>query len=169
MLSVLTPLSIGAAASAISSVASAIPTPGEFAAALSRAGGKDESAKDADDVAPPEGATANSPSELRQLLRDIEKSLAKLLGRHAVDDSKPVRLKLDGQDGVQVEGSHADAAKINELLASDPQLSASIAKTLRSINAATSPELIGAVSSGGASIGEPTLTLIDGTLTASLA
>jgi hypothetical protein len=171
MLSLLTPLSIGAAASAVSSVAGAIPTPGDFATALSRASDKGESAKGADAVTPPDAiatATAKSPDELRRLLRDIEKSLAKMLGRNSVDNAKPVRLKLAGQDGVQVDGTHPDAAKINELLSGDKELSASIAKALRSINAATSPELMGVMSAGGARVGEPTLTLVDGMLSASL-
>jgi hypothetical protein len=172
MLSLLTPLSIGAAASAISSVAGAIPTPGDFAAVLSRAGDKGESAKGADAVTPPDTiatTTADSPDELRRLLRDIEKSLAKMLGSNNVDATKPVRLKLVGQDSVQVDGTHPDAAKINELLSGDKELSASIAKALRSINAATSPELIGMMSASGAQVGEPALTFVDGTLSASLA
>ena len=36
------------------------------------------------------------------------------------------------------------------------------------INSATSPELLGGMSTGGASVGEPTLTMLDGSLTPSL-
>jgi hypothetical protein len=175
MLSVLTPLSIGAAASALSSVADAIPTPGDFAAALQRAGGPGQASAAADsaDKQPSENAVASvtpigSRSELRRLIHDIEKSLAKLLGRRDVDMSKAIRLKLDGAGGVKANADHPDAAAIDELLAGDTNLSAALTQALKSINSSTLPELLGGMSSGGASVGEPTLTMLDGSLTPSL-
>jgi hypothetical protein len=175
MFSVLTPLSIGAAASALSSVADAIPTPGDFAAALQRAGGPGQANAPADlaDKQPPENAVPGiapigSRSELRRLIHDIEKSLAKLLARREVDMSKAIRLKLDGAGRVKANADHPDAAAIDELLAGDENLSAALTQALKSINSATSPELLGGMSAGGASVGEPTLTMFDGALTPSL-
>lgn len=175
MLSALTPLSIGAAASALSSVAGAIPTPSDFAAALQRAAGPGQASAAADtaDKQSPENAIAGiepvgSRTELRRLIHDIEKSLAKLLGRRDVDMSKAIRLKLDGAGGVKANADHPHAAAIDELLAGDKNLSAALTQALKSINSVTSPELLGGLSSGGASVGEPTLTLLDGSLTPSL-
>ncbi len=175
MLSALTPLSIGAAASALSSVADAIPTPSDFAAALQRAGGQGQAAASGNtsDKQTSENAVAGvaaigSRTELRRLIHDIEKSLAKLLGRRDVDMSKAIRLKLDGAGGVKANADHPNAAAIDELLAGDKNLTAALTQALKSINSATSPELLGGMSPGGASVGEPMLTLLDGSLTPSL-
>lgn len=175
MLGILSPLSIGAAATAVSSVADAIPTPGEFAAVFQRAGGRPgnhqdtTAASDAQDAAKASAPTATSRTELRRLVRDVEKSLARLFGRADVDASKTIRLTVDRAGKVNANSDHPDAAKIDALLAGDEQLSAAIAQALRSINAATAPELLADVSSKGASVGEPALVFFDGSLTAALA
>lgn len=175
MLSVLTPLSIGAAATALSSVADAIPTPGEFAAAFQRAGASngakhdENAASEIDAAAKTNAPLAMSRTELRRLFRDVEKSLARLFAREDVDTSKAVRLKLDGAGGVRANSDHPDAAKIDALLAGDKQLSAAIAQALRSINASTAPELLADIAPSGASVGEPALAFLDGALTATLA
>ncbi len=172
MLSAISPLAFGAAATALSSVAEAIPTPGEFASAFRLAGDAQGQAAGIDGSATDDrnGAVAHvSRTELRRMIRDVEKSLGKLPGLHDIDTTKAIRLKLDASGNVRAADDHPDAAKINAMLAADENLSAAIGKVLRSINAATSPELLGDVSSGGASFGEPTLTFLDGRLTPSLA
>ncbi|MEX2186759.1 MAG: hypothetical protein WD875_08200 [Pirellulales bacterium] len=167
MLGAISPLTLGAAATALSSVADAIPTPGDFAAALRRASGGDDA--DASQSSTEKTATPATRTEFRQLVHGIERSLGKLPGIHDIDSSRPIRLKLDADGHVRAEGDHPDAAKINAMLAADDDLSAAIEQVLRSINAATSPELLADMSTGGASVGEPTLTYLDGRLTPSLA
>lgn len=174
MLGAISPLTLGAAATALSSAVDAIPTPGEFASALRLAGG-DKSANSASssdsasDATQPAATTpaATTRADLRRMIRHVERSLGRLPGLHDIDTTRPIRLKLDADGAVRAADDHPDAAKINALLAADKDLAAAIANVLRSINATTSPELLGKTS-GGASIGEPTLTYLDGTLTPSL-
>jgi hypothetical protein len=166
MLSAISPLALGAAATAVAAVADAIPTPGDFAAALKRAGGEEAP------LSRPAAVAADATptrTEFRRLVRDVERSLGRLPGIHEIDSSRPIRLKLDAAGNVRADDDHPDAAKINAMLAADEDLAAALEEVLRSVNVATSPELLGDLGSGGTNVGEPTLTYLDGVLTPSLA
>lgn len=133
----ISPLTLGAAATAAASVAQVIPTPGDFLSALQRATGAgaapasaaaNASATSPTTVTKP---TAEARREARDTMHRIERALARFLGRNGIDDAESIELSADETGRIKVGSSRGDAKQIEALLAGDREITGLINEGLK--------------------------------------
>jgi len=68
--------------------------------------------------------TEQATSEFQEVLHNFRQRLQARLAAQGVDLGRPITLQADGFGGVKVEGDHPDRALIEQILASDAELTA---------------------------------------------
>lgn len=106
---------VQAAGSAGAGVANVATSKGAgFAAALKSAANKQAAGASA--------ATSAAAQQAQNNLNAFQQQLQQLLSLNQIDTSQPIRLKSDGQGGVEVDSNSADADKIKAIFQDHPEL-----------------------------------------------
>jgi hypothetical protein len=134
----ITPLTLGAAATAAASIAQVIPSPNDFLSAFHRAtGGNASQATATVKPAAPPAVTPESRQNARDTLQQIERDLSRLLSRNGLDASQPLELRAGEGGRIKVTCGGADAKpgtpakQIEDLIASDSEITKLIQRGLQ--------------------------------------
>ncbi len=131
--------SIGSLAGGLSpGQAAARPGTSSFSQALASASGSQLAAKTSS------AAQAATPQQqYNQSLSDLQRTLAGLFGGAGIDSSQPIAIEQGPEGTLSVSNGHPDADKIEQVLASHPELVTkfkTVAANLRVVQQAASPQ-----------------------------